>query len=650
MMRQIFLLTLLLLITSSCTVLRKQQPTKASIQSAELFEYSKRDLKNGRERDASEKLQQIVRAEPNSDLADDAAIELGHLYFKDQDYERAYDHYMMVVNSNVFSPSEVDALYFAAKCLYFLNRFDAAASLLEKSLRLDPIPLSTKVQIHELLFNVLSQQGDLIDGLLSLSFLFENHPQQKTKYLNQGISILETQLAEKELEYLAGRSAFHPFQGYAMAFLAEKSLALRDFEKAARYYSGVIEFLPNSEWADKGRTFLERRAAQKKVDPLTIGVVLPLTGRHSRFADKTLRGIQLALGVFGEPNSPYKLAVIDSEGNPDIAKRGVERLVLEDHVIAIIGSLLSRTADAVSRTAHEFGIPSIALSQKAGVTETGDSVFRNSLTSEMQIKHLVQFAMNEMGMKKFAILFPNDQYGVEYANLFWDHVLTRGGQITASQAYKPKETDFKNSIRRLVGTFYIDDRLEEYKYRLKEWQKQNTRFSLRHDPPEDLLPPIIDFDAIFIPDGTKALGQIAPMLQYNDVNNVYLLGTNLWNSKSVISRSSNMSSQVVFVDTFTSSAEAFQNSSFYQHFQQTFASTPGHFETQAYDSARLLREIIESGARDRQDIIHRLQSMKSYTGVSGVLKMTPNREIEPPLVTLSVKNNSIQKIDASLRE
>ena len=56
----------------------------------------------------------------------------------------------------------------------------------------------------------------------------------------------------------------------------------------------------------------------------------------------------MGLGLYGVNPSPYKLSVIDSEGSPDQARRGVEKIVKEDHVIAVIGSLLSKTANAVA--------------------------------------------------------------------------------------------------------------------------------------------------------------------------------------------------------------------------------------------------------------------------------------------------------------
>ena len=222
----------------------------------------------------------------------------------------------------------------------------------------------------------------------------------------------------------------------------------------------------------------------------------------------------MGVGLFGAAGAtPLKLAIIDSEGNPDVARRGVERLVSEDHAIAIIGDLISKTAQAVATKSQELGVPCLTLSQKQGLTEIGDFVFRNNSTPDAQMRSLVDIAMGSLGYKRFAIIYPNEGYGTTYANLFWDHVLLRGGQITAAQTYEPGETDFRDVVQRLAGTYYSEeDRGKELALRLVEWNKlqaERAKGGLDENgkklpppektPPKDLLPPVADFDAIFIP-------------------------------------------------------------------------------------------------------------------------------------------------------
>ncbi len=82
--------------------------------------------------------------------------------------------------------------------------------------------------------------------------------------------------------------------------------------------------------------------------------------------------------------------------------------------------------------------------------------------------------------------------------------------------------------------------LQDLKYRrleiakMNEWikdQKQKTG-----KEPKLRLSPIVDFDAIFIPDSPKAVAAIAANLAYFDVSGLPLLGTTEWNSDQLYKR------------------------------------------------------------------------------------------------------------------
>ena len=211
----------------------------------------------------------------------------------------------------------------------------------------------------------------------------------------------------------------------------------------------------------------------------------------------------------------------------------------------------------------------------------------------MQVHHLVHVAMDEMGMRRFAILFPNDPYGVEYANIFWDEVLARGGSVAAVQSYNPKDTDFRDPVQRLVGTYYIEARLDEYKFLVKDKKlNQKNKGQRQEKAADDVLAPITDFDAVFIPDSAKTLGQLAAFLSYGGVRNIKLLGTNLWNTPGLAKRAGNFSSNILFVDGLFNQSENFQRSQFVQNYKKIFSEEPSLIEIQAYDSALILRQLI----------------------------------------------------------
>ncbi|MBO9668002.1 MAG: penicillin-binding protein activator [Bdellovibrio sp.] len=481
------------------------------------------------------------------------------------------------------------------------------------------------------------------DPLEALKALVNQSIQAPTKqeqdvYRLRAIEDVENRLNERQLEEVAGNSDYGFLRGHAMYRLGEKSLDERDLSRAKKYFSGVIDYLPGSDLAARSQDIISQLEAARNVSSKTVGVVLPLSGKNAPVGQRALRGLEMGLGLH-VPGSGFKLAVMDSEGNPDSARRGVERLVKEDNVIAVVGSLLSKTAPAVAAKSDELGVPSIALSQRSGLTEIGPTVFRNSLTSEMQVRQLVRTAMDDMGMKKFAVLYPNDQYGVEFTNIFWDEVLARGGQITAIQTYSTKETDFRLVIQRLVGTYYGEGRQDEFNVRLKELKQSDKKRSARKDNTETVLPPITDFDAIFIPDSAKAMGQIAAMLAFNDVRGVKLMGTNLWNTPGVAKRAGNFANNLIFVDSMAPTAQ--EQSRFLAEYKNLYGETPSLIEVQAYDAGLILRQLIASGADSRESLARRLTDLKKFPGALGSLTMSSEREIERPVVSLTVEKGEI---------
>lgn len=467
----------------------------------------------------------------------------------------------------------------------------------------------------------------------------------------RAVDIVETKLNSEQLEQVSRNSDFGFARAYALFRLGQNSFDKREHRDARKYFSSVIDFLPGSDLAFRATEFVEQIDSLNRVQAKSIGVVLPLSGKNAALGQKTLRGIQMGLGLHLN-NSNFKLAVIDSEGNPDTARRGVEKLVKEDNVIAIIGSLLSKEASVIASKTNELGVPSVGLSQKSGLTDIGPTIFRNSLTSEMQVRQLVRVSMAQ-GMKEFAILYPNDAYGVEYANIFWDEVLARGGKITAAQSYDSKETDFRYPIQRLAGSYYIESRMDEYKIRTKEYLENNkkNRGARENVNADDILPPIVDFDAIFIPDSAKTMGQLSAFLSYAGVKNVKLLGTNLWNTAGLGKRAGHFANNILFVDGFWSGSPQVQSSRFFQEYKSQFSEEPSLIETQAYDTALILRQLIVQGADTRPELLVKLAGFKNIPGALGPLSMSSNREVLRPMTTLTLdKAGEMTPVPVTVKE
>jgi branched-chain amino acid transport system substrate-binding protein len=635
-----------LIFTVACAGANKKPPVvaapdlKAELSKAEI------DFQAGASKKAIQRLKSLTTKHSNTDAAADANILLGNIHFKQKEYDESYKAFISVLNSEYFSPREVEAAIGAANSLEKLARYDESLELTARALKSENQSSAKLIELYTLRYKLQTQLGDRLDACRSLVFLVNNISDKNTqdKARIRAIEFIESKLHDNELEIIAKNTEFDFLRPLAMSRVAMTYFEQRNYDLSETYFRGVLSLAPNTDIATSAESHLRQIEARRRVEPYTVGAVLPLTGPYALRAQESLRGLEMGLGIRSATSSPtnFKIAVLDSDANPDVARRAVERLVIEDSVIAIVGDILSKTAEAVAQKSDELSVPVITMSQKSGLTDIGESVFQNAMTSRSIVAELVSSAMNTYGMKKFAIMYPNNGYGVEYANVFWDEVLRRGGQIVGAQPYSPEETDFNGSISRLIGTYYLEDRTDEYSKKVTEWYSQQKVITSRVTPPKDLLPPIVDFDAVFIPDSTKALKQIASMFRYHDVTGPRFLGTNIWNAPLLLSNDPKIIDGSLFVDTKTSFDPKFKTSKFYRDYISLYGTPPSQFHAQAYDIGVALRYAIERGNRSRVGLRESLVGLSGIEGASENIYINENKEFSKAMSLLTVKDGKIE--------
>jgi tetratricopeptide (TPR) repeat protein len=270
------------------------------------------DMNTGAYKKALARLQKITQAHADTDAADDAYIMMGQIYFKQNDFQNSYKAYIAVINSEFFSPREVDASIGAAKSLQKLGRFDEALSLTQRALKVQPLQQGTMIDIYSLRHQLLQQTGDRLDSLKALTYLAENVTDKDTKerYRLRALDHVESQLKEDELEQVARDSDFGFVRPYALLRVARNYFEQKDYGRAEKYYSKIVDLAPGSDYATEAAQAIQQIEARRRVDPYTVGAVLPLTGRQSAVAYKTLRGLQLGLGITGRNQTNLKLSIL----------------------------------------------------------------------------------------------------------------------------------------------------------------------------------------------------------------------------------------------------------------------------------------------------------------------------------------------------
>jgi len=442
----------------------------------------------------------------------------------------------------------------------------------------------------------------------------------------------------------------------AMA-LAENSVDADQPERAVQILEDFLEEHPSRGSEDKAKALLESLNAKMPFDREGIGCLLPLSGPYKAYGEKALRGIETALMDFvSRPEHPrMRLIIRDTHSDPQKTRDAVRELYMAG-VAAIVGPIAE--TEAAAAEAENLKLPIITLTQKENIARVGAYVFRNFMTPRMQVEALVDYCTQNLGIRRFAVLYPEESYGKTLMHLFWDAVIARGSEITGVESYPVAQTDFVEPIQKLVGLHYdVPEDIERAAAAARERRNgepgameagsstSGTAYAAAMAPIRKKDQPVIDFEALFIPDAPHPAGLILPQLMFYDVRDVYLLGTNLWHSKRLIEMAQKYAQGALMPDGFDVESVDEPVKTFVRRFISVYGAPPGYMEAVAYDSATLLFQTLKSPeVRSRSRLKARLLELDGYNGLTGLTAFNAEGDARKELLLFRIQKDRFVRV------
>ncbi len=366
-----------------------------------------------------------------------------------------------------------------------------------------------------------------------------------------------------------------------------------------------------------------------KVDSYKIGCVLPLSGSYATEGSKALDAILLAAGTF-DPTSKtqWKLIAADSSGMPEGAKEAIAHLANDENVMAIVAVAGALEATEAALEAEKWKVPLVLITSKEGVTAGNYYVFQHFLTPTQQIRALTKYALDNLNVAIFSVLYPRDSYGVEMVKILREEAQKIGGKVEKAVPYSKAQTDFTEEIIKVTGK------------KLSSPDKVNPR--KKSDTKHGLS---VNFEALFIPDSYLRVKMIAEQLAFYDVRGINLLGTNLWNSPELLKKGAEYLEGAVFADSFFTSSYYPETNNFVDAYYSAYSREPEYVEALAYDSAGMIFKVLEKNdVQTRRDFASVLIQLDNYKGVTGVTSFDADRVSQKVAFILKVKNGKLEQV------
>ncbi len=192
-----------------------------------------------------------------------------------------------------------------------------------------------------------------------------------------------------------------------------------------------------------------------------IGGVACLTGAAATYGASTRNACILAFqeandkGGVNIGGEQYLIRYIfeDDQGSPEAAANAFRKLIDQDEVVAILGSVMSSCTLAGAPIAQDAGIPVISPTSTAvQVTRTGDYIFRACFLDPFQGAVVATFSTNDLKAKTAAVIFDNaNDYTKGLAEAFRESFEKLGGKVVAYESFtdESKTVDFSAQLTKI---------------------------------------------------------------------------------------------------------------------------------------------------------------------------------------------------------
>ena len=193
---------------------------------------------------------------------------------------------------------------------------------------------------------------------------------------------------------------------------------------------------------------------------IKIGNVAPLTGDIPKVGEEGKFALDLLVEEMGGEltvgDQTYEIEVLheDNEAKAESAVSAATKLITEDEVLALVGSYSSKQAVPMGEVADREGCPDISpWSTNPRTTKDRPWVFRACFIDPYQGKIAAQFAQEEFGVQKAAVLYDvASDYPKGLAEFFKQGAEEAGMEVVAFETFTTKDKDFSSQLNTIIGS------------------------------------------------------------------------------------------------------------------------------------------------------------------------------------------------------
>lgn len=564
---------------------------------------------------------------------------LGMIAFSKERYPHAIKYFQRGLKASELDPVLTAQMKLNLGSAYYKSQKSIRAYTILKTVDNQQLAGLEKIKYFHLFFILARELGDEDDALRGLVHFLGTHKTiseiKESHYFNFLIHNFNQLGKSEKVRFLEEYAENQNLAAGYLGFIEVKNSLYKGERKfALKLAEWVRQNFPGSNELQILISDLEGQVKNlSKIAANAIGIILPFSGRRKQFAHRAMLGIDFAIRRPQESYQDIKIYTADSQGNPLMGRRKVKELIEKHSVSFIIGGLFSDEAKEEYLEARKYGVMFFSLAQIfLPRKEKGLLLLEVPGSVESQVKRtLSPDVIGEFG-KNIAVICSDSERGKAYINEIWMQTLGTDIKVVDVQSYPKGVKDFRDPVAKILGLKYPRFRQEEFDFMKEIFDlKKSTIRRIQ------ALPPLINFDWVYIPTYPQDAIQIIPSFAYYDAHRLNFIGSPSWRSRIL---NKVKTGHIYFIgDGIDQVGENILN-----EFINQYKIRPRLIEINAFEAANLAEQFIPQNGHNRNSYNNQIRNTRSLQGLTGKFQLLDGiwiKEMHP----FQIKGEKVHRVD-----
>ncbi len=344
-----------------------------------------------------------------------------------------------------------------------------------------------------------------------------------------------------------------------------------------------------------------------QINEVTVGFVSALSGDAASWGEGALRGAQIAVEEFQAKRklkgTSIKLEIADDKCDAKEGVTALQQLLIKSPIV-ITGTVCSSPTIAMLPITEQRKIVFVSAGASSPkLSDMGDYFFRVYPSDSYSASITGEYAVKHKGLKTFATLTINNEYGDGFKRSFGNSVQKAGGNIVSEELFSPNASDFRTELTKIKqknpDAIFIASNPQEFPLIIK----QINEFGI-----ESIL--LGDMAYVESDEGKTA---------WKDINELYY---------AVQKESSSDTWKRVSVT-----------------YKARYNKEADFLVQIGYDSVKVVLDTMDETGIDSEKIKDYLYNLKDYEAAGGILTFDRRGDVQKPYQVKEIKNGETKVIE-----